>query len=112
MTEDDFETRADFKEDPEVRKLIRNMTEEKKTKKEIEFRNYWYYIECEHCQTLFMVEDSIDSISPTERGKKVEYFIACCPRCRTENRHVSRNRIKLKYNGKADDDKSAPIYKL
>jgi Zn finger protein HypA/HybF involved in hydrogenase expression len=87
------------------------MTTEKRKKKEIEFCNYWYYIECEHCLTLFMVEESIDKISPAERGKKIEYFTAYCPRCRTKNNHVSKNRIKLKYKGKANDDEQAPIYK-
>jgi len=50
---------------------------EEKTKWEIE-SDVWYKVECWQCQTIFLIEESIDYRSEPE-------FVVPCPRCLNHN---------------------------
>ena len=88
----------------DVRKIIEETEYEDKLKKEIEDMNLWYPIECEHCKTFFLVEDSIDLLGGIRREAKTAHFDAYCPRCQTKNTLKATNRVKLQYVRKADDE--------
>jgi hypothetical protein len=63
-------------------------------RKAIGYFNLWYLIECRHCETLFLVEDSIDN-RPTKSNLENITFSAYCPRCRTKNKVTAAKRLKL-----------------
>jgi RNase P subunit RPR2 len=75
-------------------------------KEEIEYKNLWYFIECHHCFTLFMVEDSIDMRSVRTKAKKT--FTVFCPRCGTQNKKAAVKRLKLKVAGIAKENEHDP----
>jgi hypothetical protein len=72
-------------------------------KKEIEYFNLWYLIECCHCGTLFLVEDSIDNIVGVRKDSGNVSFNAYCPRCKTRNKVKATGRLKLRFKRKAKD---------
>jgi Zn finger protein HypA/HybF involved in hydrogenase expression len=60
-------------------------------KKEIEDRNLWYFVKCQHCDTSFLVEESIDNnpkinLLVTEENLT---FQCHCPRCGTLNTQIA-----------------------
>jgi hypothetical protein len=66
-------------------------------KKVIEYYNFWYLIECEHCQTLFLVESSVDG-QLTAKKESLNHSVFC-PRCGTENKKpLSTTRLKLRFS--------------
>lgn len=68
-------------------------------KKIVEYFNLWYLFECYHCETLFLVEDSIDNTGGDR--KNIELFHAHCPRCGSANPSEGHNlkRLKLRVKG-------------
>lgn len=72
-------------------------------KTEIEDRNLWYYVECRHCGTVFMVEESIDrappNLEPSQAESKPESFNVFCPRCNWQNKVETKQRIRLAFGG-------------
>ena len=69
--------------------------------------NLYYLIECGHCETVFLIEESIDD------GKKANFTIPC-PRCTTDNIiKKGQNRLLLQLKKVMDPDEINPyIVKL
>jgi hypothetical protein len=65
----------------------------------IEYFNLWYIFECKHCQTIFLVEDSIDKA--INGRTKIKRFKAYCPNCKTANLSSKTKRVKLGFKGLA-----------
>jgi hypothetical protein len=63
-------------------------------KKVVEYFNLWFLLQCQHCTTLFLVEDSM----VYKKGKD-SFFIAFCPRCCTKNVCKAVRRLKLIVKG-------------
>jgi hypothetical protein len=83
-------------------------------KKAIEYYNFWYLIECGHCETLFLVEDSVKpffikrdkSVLP---GKGNLPFNLFCPRCGTKNEQLRvTKRLRLRLGRKVKDNEFNP----
>jgi hypothetical protein len=76
-------------------------------RKDIEDRNFWYYLKCRHCETVFLVEESIDCGHHV--GAENPFFKCYCPRCGTKNAQVSIRRLKLKLQGTAGEKQHDPL---
>ena len=64
----------------------------------------WYLVECHHCETLFLIEESIDS------GKDPE-FVVPCPRCFNHNViKKGQNRLLLQLKKIMDPEEINPYY--
>jgi Zn finger protein HypA/HybF involved in hydrogenase expression len=68
---------------------------EKKVKQEIEEKNLWYFVQCQHCFTNFLVEESIDN-NPKLGDPEDLTFQCYCPRCKTVNSQIATTgRLRL-----------------
>lgn len=84
----------------ETKKWVREV------KLEIEDRNFWHYVQCCHCETIFLVEESIDN---NWTMNKHSTFKAFCPRCATVNTQASDRRLKLKVDRLAEKGEYDPL---
>jgi hypothetical protein len=97
--------RQNTRNNPNKHELIDN-TKIGSIKKAIEYFNLWYLIECKHCETLFLIEDSIDKrfLSSTKSNRKNMTFNAFCPNCGTKNEKLkATGRLKLLVERKTKD---------
>ena len=77
-------------------------------KNAIEYFNFWYLIECEHCKTLFLVENSVDRQFAGKRSENLTVNVFC-PRCGKENKKPNATgRLKLRFSRKARNNEFDP----
>jgi len=77
-------------------------------KRDIE-TDLFYYVECHHCKTVFLVEESIDNGLHYSLDDENLVFKCTCPRCETETSNLSTGRLKLRVEKVMEDREPSPL---
>jgi len=91
-------------------KEVGNLSEEDmaEIKKNIE-DDLFYFIQCPHCATIFLVEESISNDLHYGVDDENLTFKCSCPRCGTETSNLSSRRLKLKVEKVWPDREPSPL---
>jgi len=89
---------------------VGNLSEEDmaEIKKNIE-DDLFYYLECPHCKTIFLIEESIDNNFHFQPDGENLVFKCVCPRCETETSNLSSNRLMLRVEKVWPDREPSPL---
>lgn len=87
-----------------------NLSEEDmaEIKKNIE-DDLFYYVQCQHCKTIFLVEESIDNNFHFQPDDENLVFNCSCPRCETETSNLSSNRLMLRVEKVMPNHEPSPL---
>lgn len=82
-----------------------NQEWERIVKRQVE-TNLFYFVVCSHCETVFLIEESIDK--QPHHGEGDPTFQVTCPRCETIVTQAAIRRLKLRLDRVLEEDEVNP----